>query len=125
MRGRHQRPTEPASRTPGLFLLTSENQALAHRTEHLHAEGFIAGDQIKAALVGQTCRHHRLLVQGSDNFSVHCFHSAFRRTNAMLERLEHATQTITGQLIGIADPRAQAWVGGDQFNEEAIQGRHR
>ena len=125
MRGRHQRPTEPAGRTPGLFLLTSENQALAHRTEHLHAEGFIAGDQIKAALVGQTRRHHRLLVEGGDDFAVHCFHGTFRRADPMLKRFQHATQAITGQLIGIADPRAQAWVGGDQFNEEAIQGRHR
>lgn len=124
VRRRDQRPAEPACWPADLLLLPGKDDALPHYAQHLHAEGLVAGHQIQAALVGKAGGDHRLLIEGGNDGAIHGLQLAFRLDDAMLERLEHAAQTVAGQLVRVTHPRPQRGVGGRQLDEETIDRCH-
>ena len=124
VRGGHQRPAQPAGWTSRLLLLTGEDQTLAHGAEHLHAKRLVAGHQIQAALIGQTGRHHSLLVECGDHRAVQRLQLALGLADTMLERCQHTAQTVAGQFVRVADTRPQLRVGAYQIDEITIQRTH-
>lgn len=105
--------------------MSREQDFLAQRAQHLDGKCLVRDDQVDAALVAQRRADHRFFVERRDHGAIDGLRQArFGREDAVFEQVQCLAHAVAAQLVRIAYPRTQLWVGLDEGREGSVECRH-